>query len=79
MVRECAVLAIEMADRRTTLKAWVVAERDAVSGPALTKQLQDYLKHELLPYKYPRSIDYLDSLPKTGTDKIDRQALRSRE
>ena len=78
MVRECAVLAIEMADRRTTLKAWVVAERDAVSGPALTKQLQDYLKRQLLPYKYPRSIDYLDSLPKTGTDKIDRQALRSR-
>lgn len=79
MVRECAVLALEMADRRMTLKAWVVAEPDAVAGPALTKQLQDYLKRELLPYKYPRSIDYLDSLPKTGTDKIDRQALRSRD
>ncbi|MEQ8709466.1 MAG: benzoate-CoA ligase family protein [Rhodospirillales bacterium] len=78
LVRECAVLAIEMADRRTTLKAWVVAEPGATPGPELTKQLQDYLKRELLPYKYPRSIDYPDSLPKTGTDKIDRQALRSR-
>jgi len=40
-----------------------------------TKMLQDYVKATLLPYKYPREIKFLDELPKTGTGKIDRQAL----
>ena len=39
------------------------------------KLLQDYVKAKLLPYKYPREIKFLDELPKTGTGKIDRQAL----
>jgi 2-aminobenzoate-CoA ligase len=33
------------------------------------------VKQKLLPHKYPRSIEFLDALPKTGTGKIDRQAL----
>jgi acetyl-CoA synthetase len=41
----------------------------------VTKALQDYVKATLLPYKYPREIRFLDELPKTGTGKIDRQAL----
>ena len=40
-----------------------------------TKDLQDYVKARLLPYKYPRIVAYLDELPKTGSGKIDRQAL----
>ena len=40
-----------------------------------TKMLQDYVKAKLLPYKYPREVKFLDELPKTGTGKIDRQAL----
>jgi acyl-coenzyme A synthetase/AMP-(fatty) acid ligase len=40
-----------------------------------TKLLQDYVKATLLPYKYPREIKFLNELPKTGTGKIDRQAL----
>ena len=74
-VLECAVLAIELPDRRTTLKAFVVMN-DASFDPELsTKALQDYVKTTLLPYKYPRIIQYLRELPKTGTGKIDRQAL----
>ena len=42
---------------------------------AMTRTLQDYVKGRLLPYKYPRLVTYLDDLPKTGTGKIDRQAL----
>jgi benzoate-CoA ligase family protein len=74
-VRECAVFAVELPDRRMTLKAAVVmntAEFDSVDA---TKMLQDYVKAALLPYKYPREIRFLDELPKTGTGKIDRQAL----
>ena len=40
-----------------------------------TKRLQDYVKTRLLPYKYPREVLFIDELPKTGTGKIDRQAL----
>jgi acetyl-CoA synthetase len=74
-VRECAVFAVELPDRRMTLKAAVVmntAEFDSVDA---TNMLQDYVKAALLPYKYPREIKFLDELPKTGTGKIDRQAL----
>jgi acyl-coenzyme A synthetase/AMP-(fatty) acid ligase len=37
--------------------------------------LQEHVKTTLLPYKYPRIVTFLDDLPKTGTGKIDRQAL----
>jgi acetyl-CoA synthetase len=37
--------------------------------------LQDYIKQKLLPYKYPRIVEFVDDLPKTGSGKIDRQAL----
>src|SRR5262245_4081232 len=75
MVRECAVLAAEGADRLTILKAFVVLS-DGVSGSEDTTQnLQDYVKGRLLPYKYPRVVTYLEDLPKTGSGKIDRQAL----
>ena len=40
-----------------------------------TKTLQDFVKAKLLPYKYPREIKFIDELPKTGTGKIDRQAV----
>jgi acetyl-CoA synthetase len=74
-VRECAVFAVELPDRRMTLKAVVVMNNSAFDSVDTTKMLQDYVKAKLLPYKYPREIKYLDELPKTGTGKIDRQAL----
>jgi benzoate-CoA ligase family protein len=73
-VRECAVFAVELPDRRMTLKA-VVVMNGAFDASEATKLLQDYVKATLLPYKYPREIRFLDELPKTGTGKIDRQAL----
>ena len=74
-VRECAVFAVELADRRMTLKAVVVMNGNGFDAVDATKMLQDYVKATLLPYKYPREIKFLDELPKTGTGKIDRQAL----
>ena len=41
-----------------------------------TRALQDFVKSQLTPYKYPRRFIYLDALPKTGTDKVDRQGLK---
>jgi len=74
-VRECAVFAHELPDRRMTLKAVVVMNSRAFDATDATKMLQDYVKAKLLPYKYPRDIRFTDELPKTGTGKIDRQAL----
>ena len=74
-VRECAVFAAELPDRRMTLKAIVVMNAGAFDATAATTMLQDYVKAKLLPYKYPREVRFIDELPKTGTGKIDRQAL----
>ncbi len=76
-VRECAVLAMEQANGLTALKAFVVLADLAEGSEATTQALQDFVKGRLLPYKYPRLVAYLAELPKTGTGKIDRQALRN--
>ena len=75
-VHECAVIGHEMEDRRMVLRA-VVRLRDGVqAGDAQTRVLRDFVKSRLTPYKYPRIVEYVSDLPKTGTGKIDRQALR---
>jgi acetyl-CoA synthetase len=74
-VRECAVFAAELPDRRMTLKAVVVMNRGGFEANEATKRLQDYVKAKLLPYKYPREVKFIEELPKTGTGKIDRQAV----
>ena len=74
-IRECAVFAAELPDRRMTLKAVVVMNKGEFDAGDATKTLQDYVKAKLLPYKYPREIRFIAELPKTGTGKIDRQAL----
>jgi benzoate-CoA ligase family protein len=74
-VRECAVYAAELPDRRMTLKAMVVMNAGGFDEGDATRRLQDYVKAKLLPYKYPREIRFIGELPKTGTGKIDRQAV----
>jgi benzoate-CoA ligase family protein len=74
-VRECAVFAAELPDRRMTLRAVVVMNNRGFDESDATKRLQDYVKAKLLPYKYPREIRFIEELPKTGTGKIDRQAV----
>src|SRR5216684_2851183 len=75
LVRECAVFAAELPDRRMTLKAVVAMNSRTFDATEATKMLQDFVKANLLPYKYPREIRFIDELPKTGTGKIDRQAV----
>jgi len=77
-VRECAVLALEDENRLMTLKAFVALRPGHSPGAETTKALQDFVKRALVPYKYPRAVVYLDELPKTGTDKVDRQRLKTR-
>ena len=45
-------------------------------GPETAKALQDHVKQEIAPYKYPRAIEFVAALPKTATGKLQRFALR---
>jgi benzoate-CoA ligase family protein len=74
-VHECAVLAHQLADRRTTLRAVVRLRDGRVAGDAQIAALQAHVKARLQPFKYPRIVEFVADLPKTGTGKIDRQAI----
>jgi benzoate-CoA ligase family protein len=74
-VHECAVLALQLADKRMALRAVVSLVNGVEPCDAQTTKLRDYVKDALTPFKSPRLFEYCDELPKTGTGKIDRQAL----
>lgn len=75
-VHECAVLAHRLPDQRMALRAVVCLAGARTGDDAQTGRLRDFVKQRLAPYKAPRFVEYVDELPKTGTGKIDRQALR---
>lgn len=77
-VRECAVFAHELEDRRMTLRAVVALKEGRSAGAQTVRSLQDFVKARLVPYKYPRMVEFVPELPKTGTGKIDRQKLTKR-
>lgn len=74
-VHECAVLAEQLPDKRSALRAVVSLTRGRAGDETQTALLRDHVKERLTPYKAPRLFDYVPELPKTGTGKIDRQAL----
>ncbi|NBJ10844.1 benzoate-CoA ligase family protein [Microvirga arsenatis] len=75
-VAECGVVGVPDEDRGAVVKAYVVLHRDQNPSAELTKALQDHVKAEIAPYKYPRIIEYVDSLPRTQTGKLQRFELR---
>ncbi|MAS15207.1 MAG: long-chain fatty acid--CoA ligase [Nitratireductor sp.] len=74
-VHECAVLAHQLEDKRMALRAVVSLIPGIAGDDAETRKLRDYVKSQLTPYKSPRLFEYVAELPKTGTGKIDRQAV----
>lgn len=76
-VAECAVIGVPDDDRGQIVQAHVVLDADAVPGDAMAKMLQDHVKAAIAPYKYPRSVVFTKSLPKTATGKIQRFKLRT--
>jgi benzoate-CoA ligase family protein len=76
-VQESCVLGVKQDDGLMTTKAWVVLKSGHTGSDETIAALRDYVKLKLLPYKYPRIVEFHDDLPKTGTGKIDRQALQS--
>jgi acyl-coenzyme A synthetase/AMP-(fatty) acid ligase len=60
------------------VKAFVVLAADAEGSDELVAELQAHAKQQIAPYKYPREIEFVASLPKTPTGKLKRSELRSR-
>lgn len=77
-VLECAVTSYPDPVRGQVVKATVVLVKNKgyEAGPALVKELQDFVKHGTAPYKYPRVIQFVDALPKSISGKINRKAIR---
>lgn len=75
-VLECAVTGAPDPVRGTVVKATVVLTKGYAPSPELTKELQNFVKHQTAPYKYPRIIDYMEQLPKTISGKIRRVELK---
>ena len=78
-VAECAVIGKPDAARTNIVKAFVVLRDGADAGPATARRLQDFVKAEIAPYKYPREIEFVADLPKTETGKMQRFRLREQE
>ena len=63
-------------ERGQAVKAFVVLRPGHEPGPALTAALQDHVKKTIAPYKYPRHVEFVTSLPKTDTGKLQRFRLK---
>jgi acyl-coenzyme A synthetase/AMP-(fatty) acid ligase len=74
-VVEAAVVSAPDPERGSVVRA-VVVLRDGEPGPAMEGELQEHVKRVTAPYKYPRIVEFTDSLPKTSSGKIKRAALR---
>ena len=77
-VRESAVVPKPDDLRGSIVKAYVVLNPGQHGTFDLVKDIQDFVKRELAPYKYPREIEFIDALPRTDTGKVQRFVLRDR-
>jgi 2-aminobenzoate-CoA ligase len=75
-VKECAVVGAADAERGQIVQAHVVLADGVAPDDATRLRLQNHVKATIAPYKYPRSVQFLDALPKTQTGKIQRFRLR---
>ncbi|HVL71446.1 MAG TPA: benzoate-CoA ligase family protein [Beijerinckiaceae bacterium] len=77
-VLECGVVGAPDDERGMIVKAYVVLKPGFEGDPALAKALQEHVKAEIAPYKYPRAVVFVTELPKTQTGKLQRFELRNR-
>jgi 2-aminobenzoate-CoA ligase len=75
-VAECGVVGLPDEIRGQVVTAFVVLTDGTAAGPELVTELQDLVKRKIAPYKYPRVIEFLPSLPRTNTGKLQRFKLR---
>ncbi|NIF86368.1 benzoate-CoA ligase family protein [Comamonas sp. Tr-654] len=74
-VAECAVIGVADSERGQIVKAFVVLRAGHMASDALVMELQDFVKSQVAPYKYPRAVQFVDQLPRTATGKLQRFRL----
>jgi benzoate-CoA ligase len=75
-VRECAVVGASDEQGLIKPKAFIVLAEGCAAGQAIERELKEFVKGRLAPYKYPRWIEFRDDLPKNDRGKIDRKSLK---
>ena len=75
-VAECAVVGVPDEARGQIVKAFIVPASGAEPSDRLVKELQDFVKSQVAPYKYPRAVQFVAALPRTLTGKVQRFRLR---
>jgi 2-aminobenzoate-CoA ligase len=78
-VQECGVVGVPDEERGQRITAFVVLRAGYQGTEALVKELQEYVKSQIAPYKYPRVVHFVAALPRTETGKLQRFRLRERE
>ncbi len=76
-VYECAVVGIDDDARGKIVRACIVLKDERDRSESTAKEIQDFVKATIAPYKYPRDIQFLEELPKTLTGKVQRYRLRT--
>jgi 2-aminobenzoate-CoA ligase len=77
-VAECGVVGVPDEERGQIVKAYVVLKPGHDRSGAAAKALQEHVKGAIAPYKYPRRVEFVDTLPRTETGKLQRFKLRER-
>jgi 2-aminobenzoate-CoA ligase len=75
-VAECGVVGVPDEARGQIVKAYVILRVGVAPGDAKARELQDLVKARIAPYKYPRAIEFVTTLPRTNTGKLQRFLLR---
>jgi 2-aminobenzoate-CoA ligase len=76
-VAECGVVGVKDEERGQIVKAFVVLRGGYGADGTMAKELQDFVKGHIAPYKYPRAIEFREALPRTSTGKVQRFHLRA--
>ena len=76
-VAECGVIGWPDEERGHIVKAFVVLRLGYQRDEAMAAELQEHVKRSIAPYKYPRAVEFVDSLPRSHTGKLQRFKLRA--
>jgi acetyl-CoA synthetase len=80
-VVECAITGVPDEIRGQVVKATIILSKEykEKAGETLVKEIQEHVKNVTAPYKYPRIIEFVETLPKTISGKIRRTEIREKD